>query len=305
MIVRVSAMMAIIPAMLLTGCGAIDEHSSPGHRASITIEGDTRHIQGDGLPAHQTGEFPNRGNPHTIREQSHDFRIPLEPKLTGRTIELGRHPFGIALNGVTFEPGTAGFWNRDPNSGWRLEALGERHRLGLDDNNAHVQPNGAYHYHGVPTGLLNRLLSVKKNKQPNQPVLLGYAADGFPIYGPQGYRDPKNSDSGLKNLAPGYQLRQGTRSGGPGGSHDGRYVQDYVYVPGLGDLDDCNGRVAVTPEYPKGIYHYVITDAFPGPPRCFKGTPDESFTSIAERRRHRTGPGPNRGRRERRQRPRY
>ena len=29
--------------------------------------------------------------------------------------------------------------------------------LGTDCNNAHVQPTGAYHYHGLPEGLINRL----------------------------------------------------------------------------------------------------------------------------------------------------
>lgn len=260
---------------------------------SITTEGDRRIFQSDGLPAHETGTFPNSGNPHTIRAQSYDFWVPLNPKRTGRTVTLGRHPFGIAVNGVIFDPGTAGFWNRDPNSGWRREALGERRRLGLDGNNAHVQPNGAYHYHGVPTGLLAR------KGQATDPVLIGYAADGFPIYGPIGYRDAGDRQSGLKKLAPSYRLKQGMRPGGPGGPHDGRWVQDYEYAAGSGDLDDCNGRVGVTAEYPNGTYYYVVTEAFPGVPRCFKGTPDESFTIIAERRRHRMGPGPRHGRRDR------
>ncbi len=187
----------------------------------------------------------------------------------------------------------------DPSSGWRREALGERRRLGLDDNNAHVQPNGAYHYHGVPSGLLGRMGAS------DGPVLIGYAADGFPIYGPNGYRDAKNSGSGLKKLTSSYRLKQGTRPGGPGGAYDGRWVQDYEFVAGLGDLDACNGRFGVTPESPNGTYHYVVTHAFPGVPRCFKGTPDASFTRIAERRRHRTGPGPRRSNRPRRHRRRY
>ena len=29
--------------------------------------------------------------------------------------------------------------------------------LGTDCNNAHVQPTGAYHYHGIPESLINRL----------------------------------------------------------------------------------------------------------------------------------------------------
>ena len=308
MAVRKSILAVVFPVLLGLVSGAAfghDGQSTPSSgenqiaagTLSMTTDGDHRAFRSDGLPEHATGNFPNSGNPHTIRSQSYDFRVPLKPRLTGRVVTLGRHPFGIAVNGVVFDPGTAGFWNRDPNSGWRLEALGERQQLGLDDNNAHVQPNGAYHYHGVPSGLLDRMGAS------DVPVLIGYAADGFPIYGPSGYRESKNSGSGLKKLTPSYRLKQGTRPGGPGGAYDGRWVQDYVFVAGSGDLDQCNGRFGVTSEFPNGTYYYAVTHAFPGVPRCFKGAPDESFTSIAERRRHRTGPGPGMRHRDRPRRP--
>ena len=54
-------------------------------------------------------------------------------------------------------------------------------------------------------------------------------------------------------------------------------MQDYEYSAGLGQLDECNGRRGVTPEFPNGSYHYVLTDSFPFIPRCFRGTPDTSF----------------------------
>ena len=52
----------------------------------------------------------------------------------------------------------------------------------------------------------------------------------------------------------------------------GTFTQDYEYVAGLGDLDECNGRTGVTPEFPKGIYHYFATDTFPNLQRCVKGS---------------------------------
>jgi len=57
-------------------------------------------------------------------------------------------------------------------------------------------------------------------------------------------------------------------------------------VKDAGDLDEANGRFGVTPEFPQGTYHYVLTDDFPFIPRQFKGTPDSSF--------FRHGPGPMR-----------
>jgi hypothetical protein len=51
----------------------------------------------------------------------------------------------------------------------------------------------------------------------------------------------------------------------------GTFKQDWEYVAGSGDLDECNGRVGVTPEFPNGIYHYYATDTYPFLQRCVKG----------------------------------
>ena len=108
-------------------------------------------------------------------------------------------------------------------------------------------------------------------------LLIGYAADGFPIYGPYGYADPDNPKKGFKLMRSSYRLRKGTRSSGPGGVYDGTFVQDYEFVAGSGDLDMCNGRYGPTPEHPEGIYHYFITEEFPFVPRYLRGIPDPSF----------------------------
>jgi hypothetical protein len=39
----------------------------------------------------------------------------------------------------------------------------------------------------------------------------------------------------------------------------GAYMEDYEYVPGLGDLDEHNGRFCITRDYPNGIYAYFTT----------------------------------------------
>jgi hypothetical protein len=240
-------------------------------RVRIDERDGVRHFEADGIPDHATGQFPNRGNPNRIQSQTYRLRMPLRPVKAGQITLLPRGPFGIALNGVLFDPGTAEFWRNEPRSGWNYDALSGRIDLGLDRNHAHVQPSGAYHYHGVPTGLLERVA------QPGRPALLGYAADGFPIYGPQGHSRPADSASPLADLRPSWRLRNGTRPSGPGGGYDGTYVEDYEYVAGAGDLDACNGRDGVTPEFPAGTYHYVITMGFPFVPRCFAGIPDASF----------------------------
>ena len=242
----------------------------PAHENHVTmrLEGDFRIIESNGIPDHETGEFPNAHNPNSIQEQQFHFRMPANPGFSGEITQCQFQPWGVAVNGVVFDPGTAEFWNHDRDSGWRYEAIGGKMNLGLDQANAHVQPNGAYHYHGLPKPLL-------KGKQGM--VLLGYAADGFPVYNDVAPKDPKDLKSPLIKLAPGYRLKQGQRPNGPKGAYDGQFTQDFEYVDTLGDLDECNGRQGVTPDYPQGTYYYVITDSFPYIPRCWKGTPDESF----------------------------
>lgn len=251
------------------------------NRVSIDIKGPFRLINSNGIPAHLTGQFPNPGNPNTISEQSYHFRVPASPKISGFITPLQMQPFGVAINGVPFDPKANEYWQGNAFSGWQYEAMYLGPRLGLDENNAHVQPNGAYHYHGLPTGLVRQLSSVGK------PVMLGYAADGFPVYGPFSYVDAMDDKSGIKQLRSSYKLKSGERPNGPGGFYDGAFVQDYEYIKGLGDLDECNGRSGITPEYPEGTYYYVITENYPYIPRYFKGFPDPSFA----RGPHRPPPG--------------
>ena len=49
------------------------------------------------------------------------------------------------------------------------------------------------------------------------------------------------------------------------------------------DLDSCNGITSATPEFPNGVYHYVLLDVA-GPSssiQCFRGEVDTSLTSMA------------------------
>jgi hypothetical protein len=282
---RLVIWVSYISIFAIVSLGAIQDTNT-----QIELREGFRHIRSDGLPNHPTGAFPNRGNPNTIQPQRYDFRVPADPKVAANTTALEFGPFGVALNGLVFDPGTAEFWRDDPNSGWRMEAIGGPRNLGLDQNNAHVQPNGAYHYHAIPVGLVEKL-----GGQRDKPLLLGWAADGFPIYGPMGYSDPKNASSRLKKLTSSYRLKKGTRPtepNGPGGNFDGAYTADWEFVKDSGDLDECNGRFGVTPEFPEGIYHYVITEQFPFIPRMFRGTPDESFQRRGPGRDGRRGPPP-------------
>jgi hypothetical protein len=150
-------------------------------------------------------------------------------------------------------------------------------------NHAHVQPTGEYHYHGMPELLLDFL------GQDTSMTLVGWASDGFPVYARYAYSDLNDAKSPMKVIQPSWKLKSAPDdgrpthvtqlTGGPGQGNSsqntpismGAFTQDYEYVEGLGDLDQCNGRVGVTPEFPDGIYYYMVTDAFPYFSRCLKG----------------------------------
>ena len=122
-------------------------------------------------------------------------------------------------------------------------------------------------------------------------TLLGWAADGFPIYGPWGNERTTDDAANLRVLKSSYRLKKGARpitGNQPGGEFDGIFVEDFEYVSGSGDLDECSGHFGVTPEFPEGIYHYVLTEDFPFVPRAYRGTPDPSFA-------RRGGPGAGKG----------
>jgi hypothetical protein len=237
-------------------------------------------VTANGIPNHHTGPFPGRGNPHAIEEQNYSFKFPANPEPAEQITSVYGTPFGIGLNGVVFDPGTAEYWNGDRSSGWNYEALGGAVQLGVDENHAHVQPNGAYHYHGLPTGLMD-MQGFESGEHSTQ---IGWAADGFPMYALYGY-DGENTSKIIRHTSS-YQLKAGDRPmqpDAPGGEYDGAFVQDYEYVPNLGTLDECNGTWTVTPEFPDGTYAYFLTEEWPVIPRAFKAEPIQ----LRKSRRHR------------------
>ncbi|MEM7122944.1 MAG: YHYH protein [Pseudomonadota bacterium] len=250
---------------------------------TIMVEGAKRVITANGIPEHPVGPFPTRGNPNAIEPQAYRYEVPAEPALAIGITSAGLHNFGIAVNGVPFDPHAAEWYLGERGSRWQYAVLSGAISLGLDANYAHVQPNGAYHYHLWPTELLFDLGATANSHSP----LIGWAADGFPIYALYGYVDPMDPGSGIVQLTSSYRLRPGNRptgSGQPGGTYDGTFLADYAHVEGAGDLDECNGRTGVTPEFPDGTYAYFLSANWPVVPRCYRGAPDPSFV-------HERGPG--------------
>ena len=116
----------------------------------------------------------------------------------------------------------------------------------------------------------NQFQEISQNFQ-HSPIL-GWAYDGNPIYGPYGYANPTDQNSGVRRLRTSYRLKpeivedpltnpNPSRTDGPllADYPAGSFVPDYEYVFQAGDLDQYNGRFCKTPEYPDGTYAYFIT----------------------------------------------
>lgn len=251
-----------------------------------------RLITANSIPSHMVGKFgqgPGSLNPNAISAQTESYTITMNPSAASSLTPLlgtagtslgPQYSFGILKNGVELDPVAAepfphqGMMSPNVNWEWNLEALNVN--LGLDCNNAHVQPTGKYHYHGKPELYLTNL-----NISSSTMTLIGYAADGFPIYYKYAYTNPNDANSTIIAMTSSYRLKSGNRPGdgvsAPCDVYNGVYSNDYEYLSGLGTLDEANGRTGVTPEFPNGTYYYLITDEFPSIPRYFKGTPSIDF----------------------------
>ena len=233
------------------------------------------------------------------------YKFDLRPKLSGQVTNLTRangrpvNFFGIALNGVYMMPAPATpFIFEDVNTGqynwdWVFEPttnIGDgRGFVALDCASAHVNPNSGYHYHGNMFEYVEELEQgiSSLNSPPTEVLQVGWAADGFPVL----YRFGPDKEGNIKEMFPSFQLKSGVRPGdgisAPCGSYSGKYTNDFGYVAGKGDLDECNGIEApVTLTTAQGEetfeYYYVVTQDFPQISRCIKGNFNDSFISSAD-----------------------
>lgn len=259
--------------------------------AAWSCSGSSRTLAANSVPDHDVGPFNIEADlDFKIKAQTTSATYTLTPSVTGST-GTSVQPSGYALNGIKFDPGTGGTCSSTATSNdttvsgsttvggctllgnlgtWRLEALGQSvFNFGADGSNAHVQPTGEYHYHGMPEKFIAKL-----GKGSSTMTLVGWASDGFPIYARYGYTKAADATSGVKVLTSSWRKKTTPDSGRPSTAIFplGTFLQDYEYVAGSGDLDECNGRTGVTPEFPGGTYHYVVTDTWPYVHRCVKGT---------------------------------
>ncbi|MCC6724859.1 MAG: YHYH protein [Saprospiraceae bacterium] len=269
---------------------------------SVQYSNDWVYVDATGIPAYITGPFLD-GNPSLATEQTGFFRLPLNPvQNTGTPTTTTGGNIGLFINGVAlfdYRDGVA--WNSNTGAlcggpgnppcpggmgtvqAWNRDAI-RAERAGFDCAKAHPAM-GNYHHHQNPSAfnldqvVISNICDLYPSdglyviQETQHSPLVGFAYDGFPIYGAYGF---KNTDGtgGITRMQSGYHLRNITErtthadgtdvADGPPVSTTyplGYFREDYEYIasPDPDVLDEHNGRFCVTPEYPNGIYCYFAT----------------------------------------------
>ena len=265
---------------------------------SVKYSTDWVYVNATGIPAYITGPFLD-GNPSIATNQNAIFRLTLNPiKNTGTSTNTTGGNIGLFINGVAlFDYRDGVSWSNASNSlkGGPLGGMGDMkwnrdavvaERAGFDCSKAHPAM-GNYHHHQNPSAFkldLNVISTICNlydsdglyviDSTKHSP-LLGFAYDGFPIYGAYAFRNTDGT-GGIVRMNSSYKLRDisirntyadgSTVTPGPPVNANyplGYFREDYMYQPTSSAtpdyLDEHNGRFCITPEYPKGIYCYFAT----------------------------------------------
>ncbi len=195
----------------------------------VAVSGETRRVDGNGLPRHPTGRFPIAPddpafvfdrNPNTVAAQSIRWGLPAAPRVAATPTCLGGGAIGILLSGVRlFAPHDV--QNRDAVA-WEVQ----------DSCQGHPEARGTYHYHSISSCLARDART--RDRPGRHSPLVGFAADGFGIYG---------------NLGEG-----------------GRALTN-------ADLDVCHGHSHAFAPGGAFVFHYHKTLEFPYALGCFRGAP--------------------------------
>jgi hypothetical protein len=197
------------------------------HKFDIKRKNDIRTISGNRLPKDPTGKFPISPsddayaydrNPNSIAPSTYQVNFSAMPQLSETPSCLPLGEIGVLVNGGYF-------FNA-------LDAAGKdavAHEI-QDQCQGHPEITGAYHYHNVTSCLEN------KYDGQGHSALVGYAFDGFGIYGHHG--------------------------------ENGKVLTN-------ADLDGCHGHThTVAWDGQKlSLYHYHATWQYPYTVGCYRGTP--------------------------------
>ena len=95
--------------------------------------------------------------------------------------------------------------------------------------------------------------------------IIGWALDGFPIYGPYGFENPTDPTSAIEIMRSAYSFTApvGEESNRPSyvDYPQGAFKEDYEFRQdnSFATLDRFNGRYCITPDFMQGTYAYFLT----------------------------------------------
>ncbi len=218
------------------------------------------YIKATGIPDYNIGPFGN--DPNLPANDNATFDIPRNPSPATTHAATGLGAIGVLVNGVDIFNMSDG--NSYQNQGVWHNNAGVVEAVSFDANNAHPQQQGVYHNHEFPVTLESELGASSTN-----PVVIGYAIDGYPILNDYASLTPGGS---IEKMMSGYELKTYTNNmrgnGGPPVNStyvDGYFEEDYQYVAnqtlpsGEYELDQYNGAFVYTPQFPNGTYAYFAT----------------------------------------------
>jgi YHYH protein/Secretion system C-terminal sorting domain len=226
------------------------------------------YVKSSGIPNYYT----DGNTKFDAKEQTNVFKLPRTQTVgtsATRTYLRDEGAVGVLIDGSVI---------LSPCDGKSYNSAGVWHQLAykfegndFDTTYGHSTPGGQYHHHvAVKQSTMNSLTDSSAHSP-----LIGYAFDGYPVYGPYGYTNTDGTGV-IKRMTTSWKVRNITSrttlpdgstasSSGPSignppsGQPLGKYFEDYEYSAGYGDLDQYNGRFCVTPEYPSGTYCYFTT----------------------------------------------
>ena len=234
---------------------------------SVHYDNSNVYVKASGVPSYYN--FTNNNGNHNAAKNAHYvWKITRTPQAAAIPMSnLNGGQCGVIIDGSTFfNPEDARSY-QNANNWHQLAYYFEGNDF--DFSYGHSSPQNEYHHHVIDIAYVDT--SIHNQHSP----LIGYAFDGYPVYGPYGYTDPNDTTSAIIRMKPSWQKRNITQRTtyadgtvlqasqyGPavGGQYPlGCYREDYEYVALSGTLDTHNGRFCKTPGYPNGIYAYFAT----------------------------------------------
>ena len=166
----------------------------------------------------KTGRFPNTLNPNSITAQFFNPTYPYRGGLNRAnttpqppTGPIGVSSVGIVLFGPSADRRIPGMTDR---SVWTLNAPAAA-LFGEDIYGGHPADGGIYNYRDSTFITNDAWRDVPGwngvyTHPDGHSKIIGWAADGYPIYGPMGYREPMSANSGVTNMRSGFTASRTT-----------------------------------------------------------------------------------------------